>query len=98
MMICSKPVLTYLATFIITWDLKYSQYTTECYFGQVPGDQLEENSIKKKKGPSTQRSFDFHTKRPTTETNIEYIPLLYHKYRYCWSLYILLMKLDCKSL
>jgi hypothetical protein len=53
-MICSKPVLTYTTTFIITWDL-YSQYTTECYFRHVSGDQPEDHSISthtKNMGPS----------------------------------------------
>ena len=48
-MICSKLISTYTTTFIITWVLKYGQYTTECYFGHVPGDQPEDHSISTKK-------------------------------------------------
>lgn len=44
-MMCLKPLITYIMTFIITWDLKYSQYTTDCYFGHVSRGQHKDHSI-----------------------------------------------------
>jgi hypothetical protein len=40
-MICLKDVLIYITTFSIRWGLKYSKYTTECYFGHVPVTQFQ---------------------------------------------------------